>query len=350
MEKDALNASFQWKVSVCIFKEDCTWINQVAKDNLEKQLKEKEESAKEIEKQLQARIDELEAENIEFKLDALAQHDSSKESISDDQTKENTPGCKGKLICIICQEKFTNKAELKAHISKKHKWSSQNSCPHCYKDFRSKKSLNIHIDSAHFDDKSIVNKEQCDHCQQKFGTTDELETHMEKCYHKASVTNGSQGNHKWNDKALEKYTGKKSNERQPNSEKAKHQCEICNAIFPRNQILVKHITLDHPEAQLPEQSVIELPVPTCKRQPKKKNAQQKLIEDDITESKQSKADCKKYKCALCSASSDTKIKRIAHIGDEHKGAQKGKAHVFICAECGFQTFHETGYKHYMDTH
>ena len=119
--------------------------------------------------------------------------------------------------------------------------------------------MNIHIDSAHFDDKSIVNKEQCDHCQQKFGTTDELETHMEKCYHKASVTNGSQGNHKWNDKALEKYTGKKSNERQPNSEKAKHQCEICNAIFPRNQILVKHITLDHPEAQLPEQSVIELP-------------------------------------------------------------------------------------------
>ena len=36
MEKDALNASFQWKVYKCISKEEFTRINQVAKDNLKK--------------------------------------------------------------------------------------------------------------------------------------------------------------------------------------------------------------------------------------------------------------------------------------------------------------------------
>ena len=49
----------------------------MAKENLERRLKEKEDAAKEKEKQLQAQIDKLETENIEFKLDMLAQHDSS---------------------------------------------------------------------------------------------------------------------------------------------------------------------------------------------------------------------------------------------------------------------------------
>ena len=91
----------------------------MAKENLERRLKEKEEAAKQKEQQLQARVDQLETENIEFKLEMLAQQGSS-----DDQKKENYPksvACKGKLICIIYQEKYNTKAELKAHIGKKHK-------------------------------------------------------------------------------------------------------------------------------------------------------------------------------------------------------------------------------------
>ena len=97
----------------------------------------------------------------------LTQHGSSKDSMNDEQNKENTqksPVHKGKPICIICKAQFSTKAELKAHISKKHKRSSPNSCPHCYKDFKTKKSLNNHIDSTHYDWKSIINKEQFDHC------------------------------------------------------------------------------------------------------------------------------------------------------------------------------------------
>ena len=106
---------------------------------MERRLKEKEEAAKQKEQQLQARIDQLETKNVEFKLEMLAQQDSS-----DDQKKENYPksvACKGKPICIFCQEKFNIRAELKAHIGKMHKQSSANSCPPCYKDFKSKKSL-----------------------------------------------------------------------------------------------------------------------------------------------------------------------------------------------------------------
>ena len=109
------------------------------------------------------------------------------------------------------------KAELKAHISKRHKWSSPNSCSHCYKDFKTKKSLNNHIDIAHYDWKSIVNKKQCDHCQQRFGTTEELEAHMENCHHKASVTNGSQVNCK----PTEKSIGTKMKEKDDEEKKTK---------------------------------------------------------------------------------------------------------------------------------
>ena len=92
------------------------------------------------------------------------------------------------------------KAELKAHIAKKYKWSLPNSCPHCYKDFKTKKSLNNHIDSTHYDQKSIINKEECDRCQQRFGTSEELEAHM-KCPHKATEIN-----HKPRDKVISTET------------------------------------------------------------------------------------------------------------------------------------------------
>ena len=53
---------------------------------MERRLKEKEDAAKEKQKQLQSQIDQMETENIEFKLEMLAQHNSS-----DDQEKENYP-------------------------------------------------------------------------------------------------------------------------------------------------------------------------------------------------------------------------------------------------------------------
>ena len=275
-EQEALNGSFEHQVSVCISKEERTWINQVTKQNLERRLKEKEEALKLKEKQLQARIEELETENIEFKLEMLAQHDASDNSMNDDQEKEYTPKSpvrKGKPICIICHEKFTMKAELKAHISKKHKQSLPNSCPHCYKDFKTKKSLNNHIDSAHYDWKSIVNKEQCDHCEQKFGTTEELEAHMDNCHHKVSVTDGSEANHKHTEKGIDTKIKQKEDEEKnakarqsvKDSVPRKHKCDLCSDSFDTKCLLVKHLTLDHPDADLPEQTVVELSLPTHRR-------------------------------------------------------------------------------------
>ena len=153
-------------------------------------------------------------------------------------------------------------AELKAHIAKKHKQSLANSCPHCNEDFKSKKSLNIHIDSAHYDWKSIVNKEQCDHCQQKFETSDELEAHMQKCNRKASVTNTSQVNGKPQDKAIDNTSI--NDQKSKDNKSKKHQCEVCHVVFPTKCLLIKHVTLVHPEAQIPDQSVVELPLPKQK--------------------------------------------------------------------------------------
>ena len=296
---------------------------------MEKHLKEKEEALKENERKLKERIEELETENIEFKLEMLAQHDSSKDSISTDQKKENmqkSSVCKGKPICIICQEKFSNKAQLKAHISKKHKCASPNSCPYCYKHFKTKKSLNNHIDSAHYDCKSIVNKEQCEHCQQKFGTTVELESHMEKCNHKASVTYGlkvqskstqSKGDHK-------AYEKRKQDTKLDKDDINKHQCQVCKSLFATKSILVKHVMLDHSDFERPEQKVIELPVSKCRRQPKQQDAKEKSVDESNVQSQSIKVQDKQYKCALCTKSFDTKIQRIAHIGDAHKELRRAK--------------------------
>ena len=228
---------------MCISEEERTWINQVAKENLERRSKAKEGALKEKEKQLQAQIEELERENIEFNLEMLAQHDSSKDSMNDEQNKENTQKSlvhKGKPICIICQAKFSTKAELKAHIAKKHKQSSPNSCPYCYKDFKTKKSLNNHIDSAHYDWKSIINKEEYDCCQQRFGTSEELEAHM-KCHSKATEIN-----RKPRDKVIstemKQKEDKNSKARQTDKDtfERKHKCDLSSQSFNTNRILEAH--------------------------------------------------------------------------------------------------------------
>ena len=153
----------------------------------------------------------------------------------------------------------------------------------------------MHIDSTHYDQKSIVNKEQCDRCQQKFGTSDELETHMGKCNRKASVSNTSQVNHKPNDKPIDNTSKEENNDaKSKDNESKKHQCEVCHAVFPTKHILIKHVTLDHPDAEMPDQEVVELPLPRHKRQPKEKGTQEKHPEVNIQGTEQSKVEAKKY--------------------------------------------------------
>ena len=307
---------------VCVYIRRRTQINQVAKENLKRRLKAKEEALKEKEKQLQARIEELETENIEFKLEMLAQHDSSKDSMNDEQNKENTQKSlvhKGKPICIICQAKFSMKAELKAHISKKHKQSLPNSCPYCYKDFKTKKSLNNQIDSTHYDWKSIINKEECDHCQQRFGTSEELEAHM-KCHLKTTEIY-----QKPRDKAISIEMKQKEDEdknakaRQTDKDpfERKHKCDLCSQSFNTNRILVKHITLHHPDVDLPQQTAVELPLARCRGQPKDKCVKDKNERGKTDKHDKAEVPSKKYKCALCEHSFDTKIKRIMHIVHAH---------------------------------
>ena len=135
---------------------------------------------------------------------------------------------------------------------------------------------------------------------------------------------------------------------------------MCHVVFPTKHILIKYVTLDHPEPQIPDQSVVELPLPKCRRQPKRKRTQEKSLEVNIEESEQSKVDAKKFKCALCSESFDTKIKRISHIGDAHKGAQKGKACKYktkstrnalsTCNSCGLKVCNQDAYIAHFDSH
>ena len=171
-----------------------------------------------------------------------------------------------------------------------------------------------------------MNKEQCNHCQQKFGTIDELEAHIEKCNRKGSVSNISQVNDKPDKKVIDNSSKEEDHDtKSKDKESKKHQCEVCHVLFPAKSILIKHVTLDHPDAQIPEQSILELPLSKRRRQQKKKGRQEKIPQVNIEDTEQSKIDAKKYKCALCSQSFYTKIKRIAHIRDAHKGTQKSKA-------------------------
>ena len=62
----------------------------------------------------------------------------------------------GLPICVICKMKCSNKEDLMQHIKKCHKRSSNKSCPHCYLDFKSLKSLNNHIDKMHYDVKCTI--------------------------------------------------------------------------------------------------------------------------------------------------------------------------------------------------
>ena len=131
-------------------------------------------------------------------------------------------------------------------------------------------------------------------------------------------------------------------------------------MFPTKHVLIKHVTLDHPDAQIPDQSVVELLLPKFRRQLKEKHTEEKSLEVTLKKSEQSKVDAKKYKCTLCSKSFDTKSERIAHIGDAHKGTQKSKAHkyktkstqnaLFTCDSCGLKVHNQDDYIAHVDSH
>ena len=109
---------------------------------------------------------------------------------------------------------------------------------------------------------------------------------------------------------------------------------------------MKHITLDYPDADLSQKTVVELPLPTHRRQPKDKRVKDKNERGKTDKHEKAEVPSKKYKCALCEHSFDTKIKRITHIGHVHKGAQKGKTRkyqtksirnaLFTCDSCGLK--------------
>ena len=66
---------------------------------------------------------------------------------------------------------------MKKHISDEHRRRGQYDCPHCYKQLKSRKSLNEHLDKNHYDRKSYGKELPCSTCSLKFMTTDELEDH-----------------------------------------------------------------------------------------------------------------------------------------------------------------------------
>ena len=58
----------------------------------------------------------------------------------------------------------------------------------------------------------------------------------------------------------------------------------------------------------------------------------------------------RFKCRIGTCKDNPKgFKTIANLQSHHKGYHKlGEVHV--CAECGFQTFHEAGYQRHVETH
>ena len=206
--------------------------------------------------------------------------------------------------------------------------------------------MNNHIDSAHYDWKSIINKEQCDHCQQRFGTSEELEAHM-KCHRKATEIICKPTDKGINTEMKQKEDeDKNAKARQTDKDtfERKHKCYLCSQSFNTNHILVKHITLHHPDADLSRKTTV-----------KDKNERGKTDKHEKAE-----VPSKKYKCALYEHLFDTKIQRITHIGHAHKGAQKGKARkyqtkstrnaLFTCDSCGLKVCNQDDYIAHVDSH
>ena len=99
--------------------------------------------------------------------------------------KGNIRHRQGLPICVICKMKCSNKENLMQHIKKCHKRSRDKSCPHCYLDFKSLKSLNNHIDKMHYDVKKNVKRNMCVLCAEAFPSDrlykkHILEVHMQK--------------------------------------------------------------------------------------------------------------------------------------------------------------------------
>ena len=98
-----------------------------------------------------------------------------------------------------------------------------------------------------------------------------------KCHCKATEIN-----HKPTDKGISTEMKQKEDEdkngkaRQTDKDtfERKYKCDLCSQSFNTNHILVKHITLDHPDADLPKKTVVELPLPTHRRQPKDKSVKE----------------------------------------------------------------------------
>ena len=58
----------------------------------------------------------------------------------------------------------------------------------------------------------------------------------------------------------------------------------------------------------------------------------------------------RFECQIGTCKENQKaFKTVANLHSHHKGYHK-LGEKFICGECGFQIFHEAGYKHHMDNH
>ena len=280
------------------------------KKDKEKMLKDREQMQKDKE-EMQKCIEELENENLDFKLELLAEDKELKAP----KAKPTAHG-KGKPVCIICHVKCSNKEELKKQIQSKHKKKMETTCPHCYLEC---KRLNMHIDDKHYDCKSIINKEKCPKCNMKFGTPDELEDHIaaghptdRKRKHqsskgdsskkdesklaadamKADSTNkdSSKQNPKMNSNITpkdeqgksekenlekEKNTEDKSKESSDKNvlEQRRNLCKSCQCSFPTKKLLHKHITLLHPDETAHLMDDVDVEQPKSFKPKEKKNIQ-----------------------------------------------------------------------------
>ena len=81
-------------------------------------------------------------------------------------------------LCLLCNQKFSQKSKLKGHVARIHDGNKPFSCESCGQVFTNKRNMKLHVASSH---EGLVKPSfQCPQCPKKFKQNRSLISHSLK--------------------------------------------------------------------------------------------------------------------------------------------------------------------------
>ena len=193
------------------------------------------------------------------------QHDSA-------TTKKIYPSTSGCHFCSICDKSFTRSDILHQHVEQVHKKEDRSCCKYCGATFSRFSTLERHYEVCKRSS-SKPKEYKCDICKKDYSQYDDLDHHITEVHGIG----------------------------------ARHQCNICDAVFTRKETLESHYGLCKSSSSKPKKFKCDL----CDKQ----YSRQHDVDCHIKE-----VHCEvKFTCDICGDDYSTKSNLYRHIREVHSG-------------------------------